>query len=239
MMNQRTLLLGTLAALLALAGPNAFAKGHLQVYPTLVEMQTKAAATRIVLSNTGDEPVSAQVRVFAWTQAGGDDNLVDTDQIVLSPPIVKIDPGQQQVVRLVRAGAPNTSTRDQNYRIVVEELPGAKANVDTVKLRMRYVMPMFVRAAAPDPAQLDCRVRATALTCNNNGGRAAQLGRTRLIDAKGHTVELSAGLLGYVLAGSTRQWSLDPTQLSVVGAELRLNTQLNGQPLSLPLTRGP
>lgn len=237
-MNRR-IPLGVFATILSLTAPAVGAKGHLQVNPTLVEMRTKAAASRIVLSNTGDESVSAQVRVFAWTQRGGEDQLADTDQIVLSPPIVKIDPGQEQVIRLVRVGAPNQGSRDQSYRIIVEELPGAKPSVDMVKLRMRYVMPMFVRAADAAQPQLDCRMRATTLTCSNAGGRAAQLGRTRLLDGNGHSMELSTGLLGYVLAGSKKQWSIDPTRLSTLTADLRLDSQLNGQPLSLPLAQAP
>ncbi|HRP87670.1 MAG TPA: fimbria/pilus periplasmic chaperone, partial [Gammaproteobacteria bacterium] len=94
-----------LAAVLALlpAG-HAFARGQLQARPTLVELAPGNQAGRLVLANTGDAPVAAQVRVFAWSQVDGEDRLADTNEIAISPAIVRIPPGGEQVVRVVRLG---------------------------------------------------------------------------------------------------------------------------------------
>ena len=235
-MNRRALALAGTAFALLLTASAASAKGHLQARPTLVELQPKAAAARLTLSNTGDEPVSAQVRVFVWTQQGGEDRLIATDQIVLSPPIVEVPAGGEQVVRIVRQ-SPAAKGSDQSYRLIVDELPGAKGKSGTVSLRMRYVLPLFVRSAEATSPDLGCRLSAAILTCDNKGGRAAQLGRTRLLDGKGNTVELSSGLFGYVLPGNQRQWTLDLDRLTSLSADLRLESQLNGQPVTLPVAR--
>lgn len=238
-MSRRASALAGLLAVLALAASAVAAKGDLQARPTLLELQPKMAAGRVVLANTGDETVSAQVRVYAWTQQEGEDRLVASDHIVLSPPIVQIAPGAEQIVRFVRHG-PAAVGQDQSYRLVVDELPNAKTSTDTaVTIRLRYVLPLFVRASNARPAALTCRLLAASLACTNSGGQAAQLGRTRLVDGQDHALELSAGLFGYVLPGSLRQWPLDPLPLPSLSADLRLESQLNGQPFSVPVVRAP
>ncbi|MDN5781988.1 MAG: fimbria/pilus periplasmic chaperone [Luteimonas sp.] len=229
-----TLFAGVLLAIAAFA---ATAKGQLQAGPTLVELPAGSAAGRMTLDNSGDAPLAAQVRIYAWSQVDGVDRLEPTGDVVASPAISEIAAGGEQVVRLVRQGAAPAGV-DLSYRVVVEELPG-EGQDNTVNIRMRYVIPMFLRAAdAPAPV-LACRIAASQLTCTNSGGRAAQLGASRLKGADGHEAVLSGGLYGYVLPGMSRRWALDPTQLAAGNASLVLETQINGQSAALPVSRSP
>lgn len=226
------------AALLAAVAPVAMAGGDLQVGSTRVELPAGARASRLVLRNSGDAPVGAQVRVYAWSQPDGDDRLDETHAIALSPPIVRIAPGQEQVVRIVRQGTAPTG-RDATYRVVAEEVPltPQDANV-AVGFRMRFVLPLFDRAADATPAQLSCRLGADTLTCLNTGGRACKLGATRLVDAAGHAVELTNGLFGYVLPRSTRRWTLSADRLKSLGSGVRLKTKIdNASDLEIPVER--
>jgi fimbrial chaperone protein len=232
------LLAGSLLAL-TVAATAASAKGQLQARATLVELGVDAAAGRLTLANTGDAPVAAQVRVFAWSQQGGQDRFAPTTDIVLSPPIVKIPPGGEQVVRVVRQGPPPAG-RDQTYRVVVDELPDrSRPNANTISFRMRFLLPLFVRDAVAKPPSLSCRIerkdQLATLACDNSGGKAAQLGATMLLGANGQKYELTPGLFGYVLPASVRTWPLDPKHLATLGSNLKLETRLNGEPFALPL----
>lgn len=235
MRRSRTLLIG---ACLAVAAFAASAKGQLQAGPTLIELPAGSAAGRMTLSNSGDGAVAAQVRIYAWTQADGVDRLEPTTDVVASPAIGEIAPGAEQVVRLVRQG-PAPAGVDRTYRVVVEELPSAGQD-NTVNIRMRYVIPMFLRAPdAPAPA-LACRMAAASqLICDNRGGRAAQLGASRLKNAGGRQSVLSEGLYGYVLPGASRRWELPPELQIPAGADLTMETQVNGQRAVLPVLRSP
>jgi fimbrial chaperone protein len=226
------------AALLAAVAPVAMAGGHLQVGSTRVELLPGARATRLALRNTGDAPVGAQVRVYDWSQPEGEDRLDETHAIALSPPIVRIAPGEEQVVRIVRQG-PAPTGRDATYRVVAEEVPltPQDANV-AVGFRMRFVLPLFDRSADAAPAQLSCRLSTDTLTCLNAGGRACKLGATRLIDAGGRAVELTNGLFGYVLPHSSRRWTLSADRLKTLGDGLRLKTKIdNASDLELAVER--
>lgn len=226
------------AALLAAAAPVAMAGGHLQVGSTRVELAAGARATRLVLRNSGDAPVGAQVRVYAWSQPHGDDRLEETRAIAVSPPLVRIAPGQEQVVRIVRLGdAPRG--RDAAYRVVAEEVSLAPSGeAAAMAFRMRFVLPLLDRASDARPASLSCRLVVADLHCRNSGGRPAKLGATRLVDAGGRALPLSQGLFGYVLPGSTRSWPLPAEGLARLGDGLRLATKIdNASDVELPVER--
>ena len=220
----------------------ALAQGRLQAGPTLIEFSPNAASARLRLRNTGDAPVAAQVRVYAWSQAGGEDVLQPSDDLAVSPPIAEVPAGGEQLVRLVNL-APAAAERDRTYRVVVDELPRPEEReTSQVTLRLRYVIPAFARAAdATDPA-LTCTLEANGarLACDNHGGRPAQLGQSRLLPGHGPAVVLNEGLFGYVLPGSRRVWPIAPALPDDVSrAELRLETQLNGRSTTLPVGLAP
>lgn len=228
-----------LGAALASFVPASWARGQLQAAPTLVELVPGAAAGRLTLSNTGDEPVAAQVRVYAWSQAEGEDRLGATRELAISPAIVRIAPGASQVIRVVREGAA-PQIKDATYRVVVDELPTPDQATQTgVQFRLRFVVPVYVRAAKATPPALQCQLATVQLSCRNSGGRAAQMGATRLVDARGHGAPLTRGLLGYVLPASERRWSLDAAALSKLSGALRLESRINGDPATVAVTRAP
>lgn len=221
---------------LALVAGDAQARGQLQTRQTGIDLPVGVRAGRLVLANSGDKPVAAQIRVYKWTQVNSDDALDPSNELTASPAIVEIPAGAEQLVRVVRTDASAPAT-EQAYRVVVDELPGdpdADAT-NAVTVRMRFLLPAFVRAEnAPDSA-LACSIASATLTCRNTGGRAAQLGATTLVGTGGKTAELTPGLLGYVLAGATRSWPVDAAKLTAAGTPASLQIRLNGQPTTLAL----
>lgn len=231
---RRSLLVGVLL----LSAPPVFAQGRLQAGPTLIEFAPNVTSARLRLRNTGTEPVAAQVRVYAWSQPQGEDVLVPSEDLAVSPPIAEIPAAGEQLVRIVNL-APAAAGRDRTFRIVVDELPRAgESQTSQVKLRLRYVIPAFVRAAGAREAELTCSLETSGaeLACENQGGRAAQLGQSRLLPGSGPAIVLSDGLFGWVLPGSRRVWPLSPAVPDNTGrADLRLETQLNGRSATLPV----
>ena len=70
-------------------GGAAFASG-LQVSPVTLTLSPTQAADGLWLSNTGDNVVNAQVRVFRWTQEGGEDKLTPSRGLLVSPPMLQL-----------------------------------------------------------------------------------------------------------------------------------------------------
>jgi len=235
---RRTLL--SVFATLALLGGVAHAKGQLQTRQTGIDLLPGVRGGRLVLANAGDAVVAAQVRVYAWTQDGDGDQLVPSNDLAVSPPVVDIPAGAEQLVRVVRTN-PAAPAREMAYRLVVDELPGDPGadSGNSVQVRMRYLIPVFVRVADPAPVALKCHVSQQQLACTNQGGVAAQLGASTLVSADGRTHEITKGLLGYVLAGGARRFELDAKALGNAAAWTKLEVRLNGQPATLDLSAAP
>ena len=230
------------AALLLYCG-GAAATG-LQVTPTSLTVAANRSAVGVWLSNTGDQSLHAQVRVYHWSQERGVDELTPSEGLVVSPPMVELAVGARQFVRVIRSGvAPQE--REDAFRILIDELPidepapppakpVAAEDAGAVRFVLRYSVPVFL--AAPDSdaatAQIDGEVDGASspprLIVHNRSGVHAQLGNLVLVSARGDRRELSPGLVGYVLAGQTMHWELHADAAMLAGAELQ--SRINGEP---------
>ncbi|VVE27990.1 fimbrial biogenesis chaperone [Pandoraea anhela] len=207
----------------------------LQISPVNVEFAAKQNAIGLTMSNPGDTPVYGQVRVYTWTQEDGDDKLTPTDAIAASPPILRIDGGGSQIIRLVRV-ANTPPAVEQSYRLLVDELPEPGQPVQSgISIRMRYSIPVFV-VPATVPPKPDLRFTLKRvdgdwqLEAENRGGSRAQIGAARFVDAAGKTVPLTNGLLGYALAGQRRLFKVTWPAGKPPSAPLAIDAAINTAP---------
>lgn len=225
-----------LAAALASALPAAVSAASLQITPIRADLPAGPGAAALTLRNRGESPIHAQVRVFRWQQRDGDDVLETTTEAVVSPPVVRIAPGGEQLVRIVRPKAPATDG-EITYRLLIDELPDAPGQAEPapntgVRVQLRYSVPVFAGtpANAPRPALQFAIARdqdAWVLSARNGGRMHAQISQVQLATADGQAVTLAPGLLGYALRDSGRSWRLD----SALTARIqRLGTRAAGQP---------
>ena len=237
-----TPLLHTLLLALALAWTNGTHAASLQVAPTSVTVKAEQSASGLTLSNTGDADLHAQVRVFRWTQVDGEDKLEPTRDIAISPPMIKLASGAQQLVRVIRLGAP--SAVEGSYRVIVDELPAAAGKAGGkpgLEFVLRYSVPVFLmpQDASDFVPELHARVTAgqggQTLEISNGGKQHAQVADLGHVDGKGQTTVIAAGLAGYVLPGQTKRWILPSTFASSAGGNFQ--ARINGEPdvQTLPL----
>jgi fimbrial chaperone protein len=217
-----------LGMLLAAAGCPAAHAADLQVSPISLQFAAAEQAQGLWLSNTGTQPLRAQVRVQRWFQGNDGDQLEAARDLVASPPSLEIAPGQRQLVRIVRP-QPATAAQERSYRLIVDELPAGSgsalnsqplaAPAQGLQFLLRYSIPVFVAPqgpAAPVPKQSDLRSLSAQLTVGaqthlsvaNAGARRVRISQLVYEDSQGRRVMLVAGLLGYVLAGQQMRWVL-------------------------------
>lgn len=218
-----------LAAMAAVA-PAAFASG-LQVSPIGLHVAASDQAEALWLTNTGSDTLHAQVRVFRWTQVDGKDVLEASHDLVVSPPMVTIAPGDRQLVRVIRQVAPPSDGTEAAYRVVVDELPVDGADKGGLKFVLRYSVPVFL-APAGDPtvsATLQSNWVDTPngprLSVHNTGTGHAQVADVTQAGVGTKGIALVPGLVGYVLPGSTMAWPL-PADARRAGA---LRARINGE----------
>jgi fimbrial chaperone protein len=223
------------AWLLAAALPARAAS--LQVSPVTLSFQPGQPALGLTLRNTGDAPLTGQVRVFAWSQDGRDDQLDPVQTLVASPPMINIPPQGEQLVRVVRVNR-QPADHEITYRLLIDELPAPQAASGPgpvgggITFRLRYSLPVFVPLPGAGEPQLGWSLRrhdgAWFLAASNQGKAHAQLSAVSL-SGGGQSFEVSPGLLGYALAGTGREWRLPenfPSGLAAAG--LRVQATVNG-----------
>jgi fimbrial chaperone protein len=232
-----------LLAVVCLAAASSAGAIGLQVAPILLELAPGATADGLWLSNTGDAPLTAQVRVYHWTQRDGEEQLEPSRGLVISPPMLQLDAGARQLVRVIRTGPPPAAgAAEDAYRVVVNEVPAAATKGAGLKFVLRYSIPVFVAPADGDETkptpQLGWTLRRAGervvLDVRNDGRAHAQLSAVDFIGADGRGTTINAGLLGYALPGTRMQWTLDaPPAIFVDGGTLSL--RINGEAVEQPV----
>lgn len=210
-----------LASCFAILSPAAMAGGF-QVTPTIGEIASGGKIATFKLNNSGAEPVSVQADAFAWSQDAGGDKLVPAADLVISPRIVTLAPGQEMLVRIaLRAPAGDTRA----YRLKLRELPPpATSELNGVRTLIEHNIPLFFLAEGAKPAmtwrattgkdgQLRLEgtnagtrhFRATAVTVTDDHGGV-------LVDQKGPR---------YALPHATVRWALRTAKPVARGQRIR------------------
>lgn len=221
-----TVFLGALAAGAAAAGP-------LQVEPVLVEVTAPGAASTLTLRGNGT-PVEAQVRVFRWVQANGEDRLEPTTDVVASPPALSLKSDAPHVVRIVRV-AKTPVVQEESYRLLVDQLPNvAQQRGGTVNLILRQSIPVFFKPAGAAGPKLTWTLAQAngkaALVAHNSGDRRVRVSDLKVRNGNGPDVTVAGGLAGYVLPGATKRWTL-PGGQGGAGGTLRVAAQGDTGPI--------
>jgi fimbrial chaperone protein len=211
--------------------------GQLELSPMSLEIGAARNSELLYVTNRGTDESTIQIRSFSWSQTDGSDQLNDTQDLVASPPIFKLGPGKQQIVRVVlRAGRPN---RESSYRIILDQLPEASED-NTVHVAWRVSLPVFVESGKQDSAALTYATARAAdgsllVTAANQGSRHTRLLGMKLHAPGGREFEPSKQVLGYVLPGSTITWPFAAEEI-VPGATLTLHGTADTGPVDVQLT---
>jgi len=215
--------------------------GQLEVSPVTLDMPNGTASTVLTVVNRGTERTGIQVRGFTWSQSTRDDQLSPTRDLLISPPIAELNPGETQTVRiLLREPARRI---EASYRVLVDEIPAA-GSPSTVRLSLRLSLPLFAGPAertAPDlqwqvvngPAKLE-------LHAMNRGTRRERV--TELAVAAAGLGTIKAQLLPntWVLPGAERHWTL-PVRGEIRSAQVQVTGNSDSGPVNavLPILRAP
>lgn len=213
-----------LAGLLVFAGQTVQA-ASLRVSPVTIDVQAPAAAGAIRVWNDDKRPLNVQIRVFRWVQRDGRDAYEPAPDVVASPPMVRLAPGAENLVRIVRTS--NRPLRgEESYRVVVDEVPDRSRRRDrNVVMVLRHSIPAFfgqgdLGAAKPSftvtPVEGGYRVSVT-----NAGQQRIRL--ANLVLRQGDKVlARKDGLTGYVLANSAMSWVI-PGRGRASGGKVTVN----------------
>ena len=218
------------AVLLCLAGilANHYASaGGFTVTPVRIYMTPKDRAVAVTVTNDNDTEMVMQADLVRWKQTpDGKDELTPTEEIFLSPPILKIAAKSRQVVRLARIGSAKVNEQ-LTYRMIVREIPEVRKSSENteVQIALAFNMPVFITPQDAKP-KLDCTViRVTVETvravCANSGNAHIHPVKLELSDSKGDALSRDDSG-GYILANVTRSFDLKRKDAKISGGNGKL-----------------
>ena len=217
--------------LCATASPLVFA-GQFTVTPVRMFLTPQDRAIAVTITNESDAPIVMQADLYSWKQKpNGDDDLVLTEDLILSPPVLKLGPKSRQVVRLARVRVV-PSPDQQIYRMIVREIPEAAQSGSGLQLQiaLAFSLPVFI---TPPTAkrQVSCLAERSAANtvraiCENKGNAYAQLREITLNSEAGEKLAASeAG--GYILPEVKRGFDVKRAAGRIPGGKARLTIILD------------
>jgi fimbrial chaperone protein len=227
-----------LAAFCSVCG-SAAASG-LQVSPITLSLLASQVADGLWLSNAGHGALYAQVRVYHWTQPNGVEQLTLSRSLLVSPPMLQIQPNDEQLVRVIRVGPPPIGPQavEDAYRISIDELPVTGAGVRSgLQFVLHYSLPIFVEPVSVTHLapvlhwSLESDGEKAFLDVSNSGTEHAQLSAVTYVDAAGRRGDITPGLLGYVLPGATMRFALRQPAIDFAG-NVTFEAMVNGSNLT-------
>jgi fimbrial chaperone protein len=239
-MNNRTLRL----TLLCTALPLAATAGSLRVGPTRIDLSPRHPVAVLEVENTGDSATLAQVDALAWTQNAGQESLEPTAELLATPLVMNLAPGETQKVR-VGLREPAGAANERSYRVIVGEVNPTYLASAGLRFAVRISVPVFASSRGPqtdgaaDTTALNWRLRPDIGGCGrveitNESDYHEHVIHAELIGADGQLL-WNSDAPDYVLAGS--QQTLAPPvcmPASPRGVRLRLTTESRSVTLPPP-----
>ncbi|WP_323740074.1 fimbrial biogenesis chaperone [Acinetobacter oleivorans] len=220
--------------------PSMLNAASIRLSPVSVEILNDQSASSISLYNQSNESSDLQVRVFEWRQNAGQDQLIPTDEIAVSPPFLKLQPNDSYNLRVVRIN-PVPVSGEQTYRIIIDELPKPIDNrkVDQgVNVLLRSSLPLFIvnkDAITKLTWSIQQEQNNSSLIINNVGNRHALLSNLTLVDTtanKSYAIKVNT-VNGYILAGKARNFNISPDFKFQTDHKYNISLNINGKQTSL------
>ena len=197
------------------------------ISPVRIYMAPRDRATAITITNDGDEELVMQADLYNWKQkVNGEDDLVLSEDMILSPPILKLAPKSRQVVRLAML-RPRPPGEQLTYRLIVREIPEVKITSPDlqVQIALAFSMPVFITPTGAK-RNVGCTVERTApdsvkATCENTGNAYTQARGFVLTSANGDKLA-SSDASGYILPAAKRSFDLKRTGGKIPGGNAKL-----------------
>ena len=245
-------LFSLLAVALLASAPAA--AGEFVINPLRVTLDRTTRASEVVVRNDDTTALRMQVQAMTWTQnAEGADQYEPTESLLYFPRTMEIPPGESRIVRVGVRAAP--VTREETYRLFIEELPPASAAEEqaqgtSLRVYLRVGVAVFVAPAQPERkgeiTRLGLKERRVEWAVANGGNVHIRADQVELagIARDGRRLFTQQIPERYFLAGATRTMRFDiapevcsqlaAIEASVVAERLDLKRKLDVDPGACP-----
>ena len=213
-----------------------------QVSPLRLTLSAGHSTDVLRVMNSSTTPTVVQLQIVAWSQEDGKDVYTPSRDLLATPPIFTVAPGNQQVVRVGMRTQPGAG-QETCYRLFLTEVPPAPASgFRGVQIALRVGLPIFVEPAtdtAPILRWVAKRLTPTELQVSaaNTGSAHAQILKL-ILKTAGKSEPLAQESGGYVLPGALHTWTIKLAAPLSAGAPLKISADTDRGTLHAQLVLG-
>jgi fimbrial chaperone protein len=126
------------------------------ISPLRANLSAREPVATVTLRNEDPtRPTLIQARPSAWAVVDGDDRYDPTRELVVSPAIFRLEPGQTQVIRLTLRGEADPRS-ERLFRLFLQQLPddgASERGASNVRFLVTFSIPVIVAPSGnPDAA---------------------------------------------------------------------------------------
>jgi fimbrial chaperone protein len=193
------------------------------ISPVVVEFapKQKIATVRVTVSDRAVKPMRLQAQLLKWQQDLHGAALTQaSEDLIVTPRIAELKPGEQQVLRLALRGSLPADT-ERAYRLVLEDIGEPSAidmgNGAAVNFRMAYDLPVMVSPRGTPVIAMSWRAcprettaparQGLCVRITNVGSRRVKVQSLTLVGA-GWEKSVAFPEPDPVLSGAEREWVL-------------------------------
>lgn len=189
------------------------------ISPIELEITAARSISSFTVTNDTSEPITYQTQGRMWKQVDGENVEENTTDIIITPPIVTIAAGQQQVFR-TGLSKKIESNKELTYRVYLEDISEFKtvnASKQTgISFKFNHNLPLFINlnihtanlslAKCSDTTQIKNCIRV-----KNNGNKHFKVTEVTITSDELSTSELVIGSKTTVLANSWIEYKFKST----------------------------
>ena len=212
-MTNRDVLFSVVAAAAAIVLPSGAALGGtFSISPLRIELSDSAPTGALTVRNEENVAAVVQVDGKLWEQAGGEDKLTASRDLLVSPVVFTLPPKGSQLVRIALRRSAD-ATRELGYRITLQEVPQpASPDFNGLKVALRLSLPVFVASQVHTEPKLDWSARSDGnggyiVTAGNSGTAHARILNFSVAPVGGAARVFDQPVAAYVLPGQSRNWT--------------------------------
>ncbi|MDX1803009.1 MAG: fimbria/pilus periplasmic chaperone [Alcanivorax sp.] len=212
--------------------------GNLHITPLRLNLDENTQTTQLSIENQSLQPVTLQASIMRWRQQGDQDLLQPSNDIFVSPPILRLSPGGHQVLRLKYMGN-MPARREIAYRLYLQDTAARANRNGGANMAIRIGLPVFV---SPSTSHAEPKVQTRyqngtwRVLVSNTGnahfrvigidafGANADRNKLKKDDVLGQSTQAIHGF-PYVFPDQTREWHLK----APANAQLRIRTDVYGR----------
>jgi len=155
--------------ILAMLGLQWTATAGVMLGGTRVILGEKDREASIPVKNTGTSPYVVQ----AWIDAGEGRNKTP---MLVTPPLSRLDPGMENILRIMRVGGELPADRESVFWLNVKEIPERSKDENVLQIAVRSRIKLFYRPASLTGKSEEARTRLKWVVAGDAQGAVLRIG---------------------------------------------------------------